>query len=398
MKASFIFLVFCFNLLNSFGQVNFEKGYIIDNKNQKIECLIKNYDQKSNPTEIEYKTSEDSYSQKAGLSLIQEFGITGYSKFIRVEIDIDRSSNDISRLSTSREPEWSKEQKFLKVIVEGRASLYSYEDKRSGKYFYSVAGSGIRQLIYKEYLSEDGKFLLTNNGFRKQLWTDVKCKNATTSSVDNIQYSESALKKYFIKYNDCSGSVTTEFKAKGTKNPLRIRITSGFTLTSASFSVTDMPYKNTEFGKEIDYRVGIEGEFLLPVNKGKWRIVLEPSYQHYSSISENYLGNATIEYQSLEFPLGLRYYVFLNKKLNLFANTLYVFNSGLNFNSAINFDYQGAKPIIIDTESCLAFGIGLNYNRLSAELRINSTRNIVGRYTYHSEYHISSFIIGYRIF
>lgn len=380
------------------GQVSFEKGYFINNENQKIDCLIKNYDQKNNPTEIEYKTSETAELQKAGKSLIKEFGITGYSKFIRAETNIDRSSNDLSKLSIQSNPEWSHEQLLLKVLVEGKASLFSYNDKTSNRFFYSIADSGIKQLIHKEYLSADDKFLMTNNGFRQQLWTDVRCENTTIGSVENIQYSESTLKKYFSKFNDCSNSVNKDYTANKTKNPLHLKFNSGFTVTSASFSVTDQIYKNTEFGKEIDYRVGIEFEFILPVNKNKWRVVLEPSYQHYSSESENFLGNAKIEYQSLEFPLGLRYYVFLNDELNIFANALYVFNSGINFNSNITFDYPYAQPIIIDTKSCLAFGVGVNYKKLSSEIRFNTNRNIVSRYTYHSEYIVSSFIIGYRIF
>ena len=136
-------------------------------------------------------------------------------------------------------------------------------DKTTYRFFYSsFADTSIRQLIYKEYLSDDDKYLLTNNGFRQQLWNDVRHENASISSVENIQYSEIALKKYFNTYNHSNGSATEEFKAKDTKSPLRLKFTSGFTLSSASFSVTDTPYKNTEFGKEIDYRLGIEGEYL----------------------------------------------------------------------------------------------------------------------------------------
>jgi hypothetical protein len=376
----------------------FESGYIIDNNNQRVECLIKNYDQKNSPTEIEYKTNEISEPQKLAITSAKEFGIIGYSKFVRVETNIDRSSNDLNKLTNKSNPEWSFEQLFMEVLVEGKASLYYYEDKEIKRFLYSVSDSDIKQLVYKEYLSDDDKLLLTNNGFRQQLWTDVRCVNASASSVENIQYSESALKNYFTKYNDCNDIVSKVYKPKGIKNPFRLKINSGFTVTSASFSVTDMPYKNTEFDKEIDYRVGIELEYILPVNKNKWRIVLEPSYQHYSSKSENFLGNAEIEYRSLEFPVGLRYYAFINDNLNLFANALYVVNSGINFNSAITFDYPYAQPIIIDTKSCLAFGIGINYKRLSSEVRFNTNRNIVGRYMYHSDYLVSSFIIGYRIF
>lgn len=399
MKNHFLLLTFLMSAQISFAQIIFEKGYIINNNNERIDCLIKNYDQKNSPTEIEYKTSGNSEPQKAGIVSIKEFSITGYSKFIRVETNIDRSSSELSKLTNKSSPEWSYEILFLRVLIEGKASLYSYEDKTTYRFFYSSsADTSIRQLIYKEYLSDDDKYLLTNNWFRQQLWNDVRHENASISSVENIQYSESALKKYFKIYNDSNSSATKEYIAKATKSPLRLKFTSGFTLSSASFSVTDTPYKNTEFDKEIDYRLGIEGEYFLPVNKSKWSIVLEPSYQHYSSQSENYLGDAEIEYQSLEFPLGLRYYVFINEKFNMFTNAFYVFNSGLNFNSAITFYYQGAKPIIIDTKSCLAFGIGVNYRRLSSEVRINSTRTIVGRYTYHSEYQVASFIIGFRIF
>jgi len=398
MRVKSLFLILTLISINTIGQITFEKGYYINNDNQRIDCTIKNYDQKNNPTEIEYKTSENSELQKAKITLIKEFGITGYSKFIRAKTNIDRSSTDIARLSTKSSPEWSSEQLFLKVLVEGKASLYSFEDKWTNKYFFSVSDSNIRQLIYKEYKSADDKFLLSNNSFRQQLWTEMKCKDATINSVERIQYSESALIKYFNLYNDCNASTKKVQKVKVQKNAFHLKIASGFTVTSASFLVTDQSFKNTEFNKEIDYRAAIEFEYELPFNKSKWRIVLEPSYQHYSSESENSLGNAKIEYQSLEFPVGIRYYVFLDNNLNLFANALYVINSGINFNSAITFDYQGAKPIIIDTQSCLAFGIGVNYKRLSSELRINSTRNIVGRYTYHSEYHVSSFIIGYRIF
>jgi hypothetical protein len=397
MKTRLIIIILTITV-SAIGQVKFEKGYFINNENQRIECLIKNYDQKNNPTGIEYKTDENAESQKLTINSVKEFGIINDSKFMRAETNIDRSSNDLSKPSDKSNSEWSYEKVFLKVLVEGKASLFSFDDKTTSRFFYSVNDSSIKQLIFKNYLSPDDKYLLTNNGFRQQIWTEIRCEDASESSVENIQYSESALKKYFIRYNECNGSTNKEIKMKEHKNAFHLKITSGFTITSASFSVTDTPYKNTDFGKEIDYRIGIEGEFVLPINKNKWRIVLEPSYQHYSSESENFLGNAAIDYQSLEFPLGIRYCVFLNEKLNLFTNVFYVFNSGINFNSVINFDYQGAMPIFIDTKSCLAFGIGVNYKRLSSEIRINSNRNIVGRYSYHSDYNVSSFIIGYRIF
>jgi len=383
---------------STIGQVRFEKGYFITNDNQRIECLIKNYDQKNSPKGIEFKTAENTESQKAEITTIKEFGIIDDSKFIRVETNIDRSSTDLSKPSAKSNPEWSYEQLFLKVLIEGKASLFSYNDKTTSRFFYSVTDSAIKQLIYKEYLSEDDKYLLKNNGFRQQLWTEIRCEDASESSVENIQYTESALKKYFTRYNNCNGSASKEFKLKEQKNAFHLKITSGVTLSSVSFSVSTIPYADTDFGKEFNYRLGMDIEYILPVNKNKWRIVFEPSYQHYSSKSDNPLGDAEITAKSIEFPLGIRYYFFLNDKLNLFVNALYLISAGINFDSAITIDYPSARPVYLENQGCLAVGIGANYKRLSSEIRIYANRNIISHGNYDSDYRTTAFIIGYRLF
>ena len=398
MKEKFLLLALALIATNTFSQINFESGYFIDNNNQRVDCLIKNYDQKNSPTGIEYKTAENAESQKADITSIKEFGINDNLKFIRVETNIDRSSNDLAKPSAKSSPEWSQELLFLKVLVEGKASLFSYEDKTTNRFFYSVGDSSIKQLIYKQYLSEDAKYLLTNNGFRQQLWTEIKCENAIISSVENIRYSESALKKYFSRYNEYNGSANKEFKVKAQKDPFHLKISSGFTVTSASFSISTIPYSDTYFDKEINFRLGIDMEYTLPFNKNKWRIVFEPSYQHYNSQSENPLGDTEIKARSIEFPLGIRYYVFINNKLNLFVNSLYLVTSRINFNSAITIDYPYSSPIYLENQSCLSVGIGANYKRLSSEIRIYANRNIINHNSYPSDYRVSAFIIGYKIF
>ena len=53
-----LFLVFPILATNCCAQISFEKGYYIDNSNQKVDCLIKNVDWKNNPTSFEYKLSD----------------------------------------------------------------------------------------------------------------------------------------------------------------------------------------------------------------------------------------------------------------------------------------------------------------------------------------------------
>lgn len=126
MKKRILFLLITISTLNSYSQVSFEKGYYIDNTNQKINCLIKNVDWKNNPTEFEYKLAENSEPKKTTIKTIKEFGIDNISKYVRSTVNIDRSSESINNLSNDKNPIFKEEELFLKVLVEGKATLYQY--------------------------------------------------------------------------------------------------------------------------------------------------------------------------------------------------------------------------------------------------------------------------------
>jgi hypothetical protein len=74
MKKQLLFLLTAILSFNCYSQISYEKGYYIDNMNQKTNCLIKNIDWITNPTEFEYKLSENSESKKATIKSIKEFG------------------------------------------------------------------------------------------------------------------------------------------------------------------------------------------------------------------------------------------------------------------------------------------------------------------------------------
>jgi len=52
---TFLSIMLCFGMTISYSQISFEKGYFINNTNQRISCYIKNSDWKNNPTEFVYK-------------------------------------------------------------------------------------------------------------------------------------------------------------------------------------------------------------------------------------------------------------------------------------------------------------------------------------------------------
>lgn len=90
-KAIIIFLTVTLTL-NSYSQNSFEKGYYIDNANQKVEGLIKNRDWLNNPSKFKFKLSENSQQITLTIRSVKEFGILNKLKYIKQTVQIDRSS------------------------------------------------------------------------------------------------------------------------------------------------------------------------------------------------------------------------------------------------------------------------------------------------------------------
>jgi hypothetical protein len=405
-----IAIILCLTLISifSYGQVKFEKGYFIGNDNQRIECLIKNSDLDNNPKEFKYKLTERDDPQKGDIVGIKEFGIINVVKFIRANTRIDRSTRIFSNYSDIKEPIWSNEQLFLKVILEGKASLYCYVEADLRFYFYSVNDSAIKQLVYKDYKvdsrnaiyfeKENDNVITTNNGFRLQLWNDVRCADATISSVEKLSYKQNELVSYFNKYNSCVGSPNVSYVYKEKRDFFNLRITPGINFSSMSIP----SLYNIDFENKINLRLGLEAEFILPFNKNKWGLVIEPTYKSFNSEAETSIGKVTITYNSIEFPFGLRYYLFLDKGLKLFINGFMIPGHTLDFNNTIDFEYPYAGSIEIIPVTGIrnfAFGCGANYKKISAEMRYYTKQNpLIAYESWTAEYKRLALIIGFKIF
>ncbi|MFL0097040.1 tRNA modification GTPase, partial [Tenacibaculum maritimum] len=188
MKKLTLLFIAIFLHFNSYAQITFEKGYYIDNLNQKVNCYIKNIDWDNTPSYFEYKTTLSSPKKTIQVQSVKEFAIIGQSKYIRSLVEIDRSSSSLKHISNNKEPIFKKESLFLKVLVAGKASLYFYKDNNLRRYFYSKDDSQqIKQLIYKPYRISENK-IRKNNTFKRQLWLNLKCDKFTISKINQIQY------------------------------------------------------------------------------------------------------------------------------------------------------------------------------------------------------------------
>ena len=160
MKKQLLILTVLLSLITN-AQIIFEKGYYITNDDKKIDCFIKNNDWKYNPSEFDYQLYLGAEIKKASIENVKEFGIDGYSKYIRAKVKTDRSSQKLKQLTYEKNPTLKEEILFLKPLIEGSHSLYEYEDPISQTYFYAKEDGIIETLIYKKYLRS--KFEIAEN-------------------------------------------------------------------------------------------------------------------------------------------------------------------------------------------------------------------------------------------
>lgn len=402
MKNQIILIFTTILSLNCFSQISFENGYYIDNNDQKINCLIKNVVWENNPTEFEYKLDENVETKTAVLKYVKEFGINNTSKFIREIVNIDRSSEKINKISIEKNPLFNKEEVFLKVLVEGSANLYMFRDKDVTRFFYSKENSNIKPLIFKSYITQNDK-IAKNHHFRQQLWNDLKCPTLTTNKIERVDYHKDELANIFTEYNKCNNQEYTNYEAKKNKDFFNLSIRPGINKSTLAIQNNLINNVNTEFGNDLAFRFGIEGEFILPFRNNKWSIIVEPTYQYFKS--EKTLPNRTanVDYTSVELPFGLRHYFFLNDNSKIFINGSFAVDFN-NKNSII--EYNSTKvgynsfDLNIKSGSNMAFGLGYKYNdKYSLELRYQTKRDVLSRYIYWAtDYNTTSLIFGYTVF
>lgn len=273
MKTLLTFLILFTIGTVSYGQIKYEKGYFINTDNKKIECLIKNNHWKFNPTEFTYKLEGSGESQTGDVNSVQEFAIYNYYKFVSADVKIDRSANPKTTIATEKEPLWQQEKLFLKVLVEGKANLYVFDDSNLQRFFYSVDDKPINQLVYKEYRVDMS--LVKNTTFRQQIWEDLQYRDSNMNDVKNINYNAQDLEAYFRAYNQSFGNTITEIRPPVKKSYFNVKIAPGINFSSGGMSIPvtqEQRINQVSYAANQAFRIGVEGEWLLPLNKPNWSI------------------------------------------------------------------------------------------------------------------------------
>ncbi|WP_179020094.1 outer membrane beta-barrel protein [Winogradskyella forsetii] len=416
MKVKLVTAFFILFSILSFSQINYEKGYYIDEANEKINCLIKNVDWVNNPDAINIKYSDEDKPKTLSIDNIKEFEIYDKHRYIRKEVNLDISGINLSNMSSTRNPILEVRTIFLKVILSGELSLYEYRNAEILRFFYSLNDvKEFEPLIYKSYKLNNGS-IGENESFKQELLFNLKCNDLSNKEFENLRYKRESLIKLFKKYSSCRSLEYKEFSKDSKKYDFfNLKIKPGISFASMDFKgsgveeVIDLENKTT-------LRIGVETEFIFKFNNNKWAIIVEPTYSKYESmyVLPDIINNSTVvnenqrilevEYQYLEIPIGLRYYFFINKNFDVFINGLFVLGFGLD--SKTDFVFGIDVPVTLDhgRTTNLAYGLGFKlFDKYSAELRLQTSREIFGKrftgsYFGESNFKSLSIIFGYTLF
>lgn len=396
MKRVLLVIVCLIYSNDCLGQITFTEGYFITNNDERNTCLIKNVDWRNNPTQFDYKTSVDSEVRSKSIETVKEFGINNFSKYRRFIVDIDRSSDVIRKMSLERQPKFERDTLFLKVLVEGEASLYVFQEKQYRRYFLQTGDSKAQQLIYKKYQSS-GSSVGVNDDFKRQLHYSLKCNGQLGADIRSAPYRKNDLVDILIKYNNCVDSKYVDYSVKGIKSKFHFMIKPGINRSSLVTRDARSNTRNTDFGAELNFRIGAEFEFILPYNKNKWGIILDPSYQQYRKTVEIPSRNqvSSIRYSSIEFPMGNRHYFFLDDRSKLFLNGFVVYDY------ALEKELKFSRGNDLELRPNLNYMLGFGFNKddiLSLELRVSTGRHIVAAPAFNTNYKTASLLFGFNLF
>ncbi|MEM8524243.1 MAG: outer membrane beta-barrel protein [Bacteroidota bacterium] len=332
-------------------------------------------DWRNAPIKFQFKLSEKERTQVLSIENVQEFGLDKGIIFRRFPVEIDHSTTRIDWLPFDPLPKFKKDTLFLKLLVEGKASLYVYQYEGEESFFYSLDNDkSVQQLLQKAFLSKKNK-VHYNYRYKAQLSENLVCNDENKTALLDLQYNYKDLSAYFISYNECNNSTYKDFSKKQTRASFVLNVRPGVNFSRLSVSEGSIS-TFTEFDQEIHFRFGLESEVFLPFDNKRWSFFLEPTLvvnNQLEARNEDYSLNVAIE--NIELPFGGRYYFSLNNNSSMFFEGGVILSSLLRARLTYE-SVTGASGLVTIVYSNFFYGLGFKVGEARIGIRNNQKRRI----------------------
>jgi len=169
------------------------------------------------------------------------------------------------------------------------------------------------------------------------------------------------------------------------------------TITNESASFYNADFKQTQ-----TFHAGAGIEYILPLAKNQWSILMESVYNQFKSNYQTVEWDRTIDYKALSFSVYAKYNLFLSDKWKMFIkggiHSIYAdnFNSHYFFQSS----YVGKYDFVIEEHSPdIVMGVGAEYRRFFAEFEYFTNQDVMtNSASFNTNLNRLSFSVGYKIF
>ena len=379
-----------------------QQGYYIDNSGKRTEGFFKTsdfYDASS----LEFRNDAAAGFSKLDTRNITEYGIAGQFKFRKYSVKIDRSATAIKKLSFGKDPFWESEEIFLNVVLEGKATLYSYSQDNT-KFFYSLNGEVPQQLLYRKYKVSETE-VRENTFYKQQLLNSVNCMNKPVEYFKDVAYTRSALIKVFKEHNSCQGTEGVEYvnvTSKGFKILLAAYVGAG----KINFGWNNTLYE-TKKTSSTDYSLGAEVIFRAPSEK--WEFFFRGELEKFSVEQTVGLKNSMnstlfkfeIDALCVNAYMGLRYNLMLNDRNKIFFEGAVGFSVPNGTMKQYTFlpGTEDNNPQELDLGTAFSFNLGVGYefnNKYGILLRYETPRDITGSAPINIESKVNRFGLNLR--
>lgn len=379
--------------INIYGQSNYHNGKIKLSDQSELDVLMDYGGWIKTPEQLKVKYQDEVRIYEPEQLL--EFTIDG-DRYISRKVNLDITNQDLQKLNSTINQQTELRHIFLRVLVDGAASLYSFRDTRT---HYFVSKSGESEIIELDNLK---RMLNSSVSYSKKYVGQLSLLLADcveSGRVDKVRFAKSSLLKVIKEYNQCKEG-GSNYVVK--KNPIKAEL---LLLGGYKSSTYELPsegfYSNYILDSDSDgnltFGVGLNINLLR--NTERLQFYNELLYQQYGfsgSYRDQRLPQQFFDYQLdvdlsyLELSTLIRFnFTDNNKKLRPFLNAGMVnaFQLSDNSSESVNIVFFDAETLrerepledqIVSHRLFFTFGAGLEFSRFSFEFRYGFNPEISG--------------------
>ena len=203
------FLLACLVPFILSAQKNFQPGYVVSLKGDTIRGFIDYREWNFTPTQILFKSPDNSGQKEYTVRDISFFQITGKEAYGRSIVKISLHEAKLNNIG-GRDTSWKTDTVFLKVLYPGKVSLFSYEDKIKERfYILEEHMEQPEELVKREYMLAGSMSLVSEDEYKDRLKSIMYALNLYSDDlitrIQEASYEARDLKKIVRLLNKAEG-------------------------------------------------------------------------------------------------------------------------------------------------------------------------------------------------